>query len=175
MKISKFNFKKVNSTNNTAIKIVKNSNLNFGMIISETQKNGKGQYARKWISNKGNLFVSFFFNLDRSNLSTKQLTKINCLLVKKFISNFYKKKITFKSPNDLLINKKKVSGILQETIYKNNHRFLIVGIGINIVKSPKIKNYPTTSLLEVLGKKIDYMFSINLLRSIFEKKYFKII
>ena len=60
MKISKFNFKKVNSTNNTAIKIVKNSNLNFGMIISETQKNGKGQYARKWISNKGNLFVSFF-------------------------------------------------------------------------------------------------------------------
>ena len=175
MKIRKFNFKKVNSTNDTAIKIIKNSNLDCGMIISETQKNGKGQYARKWISNKGNLFVSFFFNLDRSNLSTKQLTKINCLLVKKFISNFYKKKITFKSPNDLLINKKKVSGILQETIYKNNHRFLIVGIGINIVKSPKIKNYPTTSLLEVLGEKIDYMFSINLLRSIFEKKYFKII
>ena len=76
----------------------------------------------------------------------------------------------------MLINKKKVSGILQETIYKNNHKYLIVGIGINIIKSPNIKNYPTTSLLEVLVEKIDYMFSINLLRSIFEKnilKYYK--
>ena len=75
----------------------------------------------------------------------------------------------------MLINGKKVSGILQETIYINNYRFLIVGVGVNIVKSPKIKNYPATSLLEVIGKKIDYMFSVNLLRSIFEKKYLKII
>ena len=175
MKIRKFNFKKVNSTNNTAIKIIKNSKFNFGMIVSETQKNGKGQYGRKWISYKGNLFVSFFFNLNKSNLSNKQLTDINCLLVKKFISKFYKKKIIFKKPNDLLINGKKVSGILQETIYINNYRFLIVGVGVNIVKSPKIKNYPATSILEVIGKKIDYMFSVNLLRSIFEKKYLKII
>ena len=78
MKIHKFNFKKVNSTNNTAIKVIRNSNLNSGMIVSETQKNGKGQYGRKWISYKGNLFVSFFFNLDRFDLTIKQLTKKNC-------------------------------------------------------------------------------------------------
>ena len=101
MNIRKFTFKKVNSTNNTAIKVIKNSNLNYGMIVSETQKNGKGQYGRKWISYKGNLFVSFFFNLDRIDLTIKQLTKKNCMLVKKLISNFYKKKIIFKVPNDL--------------------------------------------------------------------------
>ena len=176
MKIRKFIFKKVNSTNNTAIKVIKNSNLNYGMIVSETQKNGKGQYGRKWISYKGNLFVSFFFNLDRIDLTIKQLTKKNCMLVKKLISNFYKKKIIFKVPNDLLINNKKISGILQETITINDHRYLIVGIGINIVKSPNIKNYPTTNLFELVGKKIDYKLMTNLLRSIFERnilKYYK--
>ena len=176
MKIRKFNFKKVNSTNNTAIKVIRNSNLNYGMIVSETQKNGKGQYGRKWISYKGNLFVSFFFNLDRFDLTIKQLTKKNCMLVKKLISNFYKKKIVFKAPNDLLINNRKISGILQESITINDYRYLIIGIGINIIKSPNIRNYPTTNLFELLGKKIDYKLITNLLRSIFEKnilKYYK--
>ena len=177
MKIRKFTFKKVISTNNTAVRILQNSNLDFGMILSEVQRKGKGQYGKKWISYKGNLFVSFFFNLNKVNLSIKQLTKINCLLIKKLIRNFYRKKIIFKAPNDLLINGKKISGILQETVIKKNHKFLIVGIGINIVKSPNIKNYPTTNLLEVVGKKIDYKLVANLLRSIFEKnvlKYYKL-
>ena len=85
MKIKRFNFKIVNSTNNTAIKIIKQSKLNYGMIVSENQKNGKGQYSRKWISYKGNLFVSIFYNIDDINFSINKLTKINCLLVKKLV------------------------------------------------------------------------------------------
>ena len=115
-----------------------NTKLNYGMIVSESQKKGKGQYGRNWISFKGNLFVSFFYNIDNINFSIKKLTRINCLLVKKLISRFYKKEIFFKSPNDLLINKKKISGILQEIIVKDNKKYLVVGIGINIIKSPNI-------------------------------------
>tara|TARA_B110000238_G_C15956430_1_gene365481 strand:- start:73 stop:612 length:540 start_codon:yes stop_codon:yes gene_type:complete len=176
MKIKRFNFKKVNSTNRTAIKIIKNSKFDYGMVVSENQKNGKGQYGKKWISYKGNLFVSLFYNIDNIDSSIKKLTRINCLLVKKLISKFYKKEIFFKSPNDLLINKKKISGILQEIIIKDDKKYLIVGIGINIVKSPNINKYPTTNLLEVVGKKIDYKKMVNQLKLIFEKdlsKYFK--
>ena len=171
MKIKRFNFKIVNSTNNTAIKIIKQSKLNYGMIVSENQKNGKGQYSRKWISYKGNLFVSIFYNIDDINFSINKLTKINCLLVKKLISKFCKKKIFFKSPNDLLINKKKVCGILQEIITRDNKKYLIVGIGINIIKSPEISKYPTTNLLEILNKKIDYKLMVNQLKLIFEQKF----
>ena len=141
MKFKKFRFKKVKSTNNTAIRIIKNSNLKCGMVISDTQTMGRGQYGKKWISYKGNLFVSFFHEFDNINLSISRLTKINCLLVKKLLTNYYKKNITFKKPNDLLINKKKISGILQETISILNKKFLIIGIGLNLVKSPKIKSY----------------------------------
>mgnify|MGYP001440587835 FL=1 len=83
MKFKIFKFKKVKSTNNTAIRIIKNSDLEYGMIISEMQKNGRGQYGKKWISFKGNLFTSFFYKLDNLHISLKQLTKLNCLLVKR--------------------------------------------------------------------------------------------
>ena len=125
------------------------------MVISETQTMGRGQYGKKWISHKGNLFVSFFYELKNINLSLTRQTKINCLLIKKLLTYYYKKNITFKKPNDLLIKKKKISGILQETISISDDKFLIVGIGINIKKSPKIRNYPTTSLDELTNKAIN--------------------
>jgi BirA family biotin operon repressor/biotin-[acetyl-CoA-carboxylase] ligase len=169
MKFKKFKFKKVNSTNNTAIRIIKNSNSKFGMVIADTQLSGKGQYGKKWISNKGNLFVSFFHEIKNINISLSTLTKINCLLVKKTIEKYYKKKIVFKKPNDLLINKKKISGILQEIISVSGNKFLIVGIGVNLIKSPKITNYPTTNLSELINKPINKINFENELKVIFVK------
>jgi len=174
MKFKIFRFKKVESTNNTAIRIIKNSNINYGMIISNTQKNGKGQYGKKWISYNGNLFVSFFYKFDQLTVSLKQLTKINCLLVKKLLSIYYKKKIIFKKPNDLLINKKKICGILQENISKLNNRYLIVGIGINLIKNPNLKNYPTTNLSKILNRKVSKTKIEKEIRKIFEAKLTKL-
>ena len=131
MKFRIFNFQKVKSTNNTALRIIKRSDCEYGMVISQTQKRGKGQHGKKWISYKGNLFVSFFYKLKNLTISLSQLTTINCLLVKKILSLYYKKEIIFKKPNDLLIDKKKICGILQEKISKLNKKYLVVGIGIN--------------------------------------------
>ena len=174
MKFKVFRFIKVKSTNNTAINIIKTSDFDYGMIISENQSNGKGQYGKKWISYKGNLFVSFFFNLENLDINLNKFTKLNCLLVKKLLAYYYKKKIIFKKPNDLLINKKKISGILQETLTKLNKKYLIVGIGINLVKSPFIKRYPTTNLYELLNKKVSRRKIANELKKIFELKLTKL-
>ena len=95
MRFKKFKFKKVNSTNNTAIRLIKSKNFKYGMVVAETQLKGKGQYGRKWISNKGNLFVSFFHEVNLSDLSISKITNINCLLVKKLLSKFIKKKNNF--------------------------------------------------------------------------------
>ena len=100
MKFKILRFKKLISTNDTAIRMIRSSNLMYGMIIAERQINGRGQYGKKWVSYKGNLFVSFFYNLKNFKISLNKLTKINCLIVKKCISQYYKKKIHFKKPND---------------------------------------------------------------------------
>ena len=176
MKLKQFNFKKVKSTNQTAIGLIKSSKSEFGLIVSEAQSKGKGQYGRKWISYKGNIFLSFFYKLENINLSLSSLTKINCFLVKNVISKYYKKKITFKLPNDLLINKKKICGILQEKIEKSKKQYLIVGIGFNLIKSPNIPNYPTTNLLKITNQKINKKKFVKELKITFEKflsKYYK--
>jgi BirA family biotin operon repressor/biotin-[acetyl-CoA-carboxylase] ligase len=173
MKFKIFRFKNVESTNNTAIRIIKNSNTDYGMIVANMQKNGKGQYGKKWISYNGNLFVSFFYKFDQLTISLKKITKINCLLVKELLAIYYKNKIIFKKPNDLLINKKKICGILQEKISKLHNRYLIVGIGINLIKNPNLNNYPTTNLSELMKKKVSKHKIEKQLKKIFEKKLSK--
>ena len=175
MKFKILRFKKLISTNDTAIRMIRSSNLMYGMIIAERQINGRGQYGRKWISLKGNLFVSFFYNLDNINLNTTQITKINCVLVKKLISKYYKKRIIYKKPNDLLIKGKKICGILQERINKLNKKFLIVGIGINLVKNPVIKDYPVINLNDLINKKISKKKIEIELKNIFEKNLKKFV
>ena len=175
MKFKVFKFTKVKSTNNTAIRIIKKYNYDFGMVLSELQISGRGQYGKKWISYKGNLFVSFFYNLKNLKISLNKLTKINCLMVKKCISQYYKKKIYFKKPNDLLIQKKKICGILQEKVNKLNHSYLIVGIGVNLIKSPFLRNYPTTHLRELVNKDISKKKFELELKKIFENNLKRLI
>ena len=175
MKFKIFRFSKVKSTNNTARRIIKKYNYDFGMISSDLQINGRGQYGKKWISYEGNLFVSFFYNLKNFKISLTKLTKINCLIVKKCIAQYYKKKIYFKKPNDLLIQKKKICGILQEKVNKLNGSYLIVGIGVNLIKSPFIKNYPSTHLSNLINKDIPKKkFEIKL-KNIFENNLKRLI
>ena len=174
MKFKVFRFKKVESTNNSAIRIIKNSNTDYGMIIANEQKSGRGQYGKKWISYKGNLFVSFFYRFDHLTVSLKQITKINCLLVKKLLSIYYKKKIIFKKPNDLLIDKKKICGILQEKISKLNKRYLIVGIGVNLIKNPNLRNYPTINLSDLTNIKVSKNKIEKQVKQIFETKITKL-
>ena len=91
MKFKVFKFNKVKSTNNTAIKIIKTSNVDYGMIISENQSNGKGQYGKNGFLIK-EIYLLVFFNLENFNINLNKFTKLNCLLVKKILTSYYKKK-----------------------------------------------------------------------------------
>jgi BirA family biotin operon repressor/biotin-[acetyl-CoA-carboxylase] ligase len=141
-----FSYKKVNSTNDIAIKKIKKG-FSRGLVQAEIQKKGRGQHGKKWISYNGNLFITIFFKINKK-ISLKKITFKNCSKIKKVISILIKKNLTIKRPNDLLLNKKKICGILQETIAYNNNLFLVLGIGINLIRNPKIINYPTTNILD---------------------------
>tara|TARA_Y100000590_G_C15182157_1_gene811676 strand:- start:19 stop:366 length:348 start_codon:yes stop_codon:yes gene_type:complete len=107
MIIKKFKYKLVNSTNDVAIRLIKNKNINIGAVLADKQIRGRGQRGKKWISYKGNLFASIFFSIEKLNLSLRQLTLINAQLIKKIILKYYKKKVKIKLPNDIVVNKKK--------------------------------------------------------------------
>ena len=167
MNFKKFFYKKVNSTNDLAIKKIKNGFIK-GIIIADFQKKGRGQYGKKWLSYKGNLFMTIFFEIKKS-IELKKITTLNCNIIKKTLLKYIKKSIIIKYPNDLLVNKKKFCGILQEIAFNKKVKFIVVGIGINLIKNPTIKNYPTTNILKETGIKVK---KLNLIKNI-EKNYIK--
>ena len=167
MSFKKFFYKKVNSTNDLAIKKIKEG-INKGIIIADYQKKGRGQQGKKWLSFKGNIFMTIFFKI-KENINIKKITILNCKIIKKVLFQCIKKTITIKPPNDLLVDKKKICGILQEIKFNQKHKFIIIGIGINLIKNPIIKNYPTTNILKETGFKVK---KLNLIKKI-EKNYIK--
>ena len=155
MKIKIKNYKKVKSTNDVAMKLIKKNILEPTLITTEKQTNGRGRIGKKWISLKGNLFITLFFKFDQKRINFKQFAVLNAFLLKKVISNIISKKIKIKWPNDLLFNKLKFCGILQEVIKFNNFDYLIVGIGLNTNTVPQNKSFKSTCLKNILNKKID--------------------
>ena len=151
MKLKIYSFKNVKSTNDTALRFIKN-NITNGVVTSETQKKGRGQYGKNWISKKGNLFMSIFFPI-KKKINPKKVSKINLKIIKNIFFKKIRIKTTIKYPNDILIKNKKVCGILQEIVYNKNNKILIIGIGINIINSPIIKEYETTYLNKYYKKK----------------------
>ena len=66
MKLKVLKYKSLDSTNNKAIKLIKSNHLKPTIIFSNIQKKGRGRYGRKWISIKGNLFLSIYFKIKNS-------------------------------------------------------------------------------------------------------------
>ncbi len=86
-----------------------------------------------------------------------------------------KKKISFKWPNDLFINGKKICGILQELVTSNEKKFLIIGIGLNIVSCPNINTeYQATNILLETKRKPSVGELIKLIIFSYEKFFINI-
>ncbi len=179
-----YNFLNVDSTNDKAINFINNRNINNGFINTFNQKKGRGTYGKKWLSKKDNLLSTIFFPLKKNYPSFDEFYFINPIIIYDIIREYCKNcELTFKWPNDILINNKKCCGILQETIKKNNHNYLIVGIGINLFSNPKIDKIKTGNIFDEteikinkneLIKKIIYSYhKLFLNLSSYNKNYYK--
>ena len=147
MKFKVFKVKKVTSTNDEAMRLIKQERKEAGCIYADIQTNGRGSQGKKWVSEVGNFFGSIFFPLKKDFPSFAEFAIINPIIISDVIKEFCNKKISFKWPNDVFVSEKKICGILQEVISFNSKKFLIIGIGINILSNPKIsKNYQTTNI-----------------------------
>ena len=152
MSLPIFNFTKIESTNDFARTLITEHKISKGIVTADEQTKGRGRYGNQWSSPKGNLYFTIFFPILRSNL--KKIQFLVQLQIRNILKKYRIKNLSLKWPNDLYINNKKVCGILQESIVFKKF-FLIIGIGINIQSSPKIKKYQTTYLNKEAKKKIN--------------------
>ena len=99
---------------------------------------------------------------------------INAKIIKKILNEYTKEIIKIKKPNDLLIDKKKICGILQEVIEHKKEKYLITGIGINTKISPTNKNFKSTSLKINSSKNISNKIIINKIIKNYDKLIYDI-
>ena len=83
MKINIKKYKIVKSTNDIALKLIKKNITKPTLVTTETQTNGRGRVGKKWISKKGNLFISLFFKFDQKKINSKKFAILNAILLKK--------------------------------------------------------------------------------------------
>ena len=176
MKIETFKFKSVTSTNDVAINLIKEKKKKIGCIYADIQTRGRGTRGRKWVSAHGNLFGSIFFPLKKNYPPFNEFSIINPVIISSVIEHFCeKKKISFKWPNDVFLNGKKICGILQELITLNSKKFLVIGIGVNVISNPNINNkYQATNILLETRKKPSIKKIINLIILSYEKFFFNL-
>lgn len=117
----------------TNIYLKEHTELKHGTVVAAyEQLKGKGQKDRKWISKPGGLYLSIKLDLVyKKYFSPFWLTATVALGFCKAL-NQIQLQPTIKWPNDLLLNGKKVAGILTETIMTNNSIIAIIGIGLNV-------------------------------------------
>lgn len=173
LNIEDFKFKhydSVDSTNNEALKLVISENVHY-IVTADAQTHGRGKNNRLWHSYKGNFFYSFAFLND--GLNPLHCTYVASLAVLETLVSLdvAEKIISLKWPNDILLNEKKLCGILTEHHKINNLSVTIIGVGLNILHHPSQQLiFPATSLknqgYNISVEKILKMLSVALINNL---------
>lgn len=155
----------------------KEEEINEGtVIIAERQSAGKGRLGRKWFSPAGGIWISIILYPQLSPSYIPRITLMTAVAVVKAIERCAQIKGQIKWPNDILINEKKVCGILTEMSAELDLiNWVVVGIGINVdIKKqefPEDIREKTTSLKEALRKEISRVSLVQIFLKEFERYY----
>ena len=134
-------FKKISSTQNYALRMIETGRAADQVaVVAETQTAGRGRYRRRWVSRGGNLFVSFIYDCAKPDARVSYAVAV---AVAETVAEFGAP-AKIKWPNDVLVDGKKISGVLIE--YAGD--FVVVGIGINIAHAPRVEKYETACLAD---------------------------
>lgn len=157
-------YSSLESSNSLAIELARANIINhLQVILTDTQSLGRGRYGRNWQSPLGNLYFSILLKPSKAFKEVSQLSFVATIALSLALGQLNKSKVKIfhKWPNDLIINDKKISGLLLESESQLELvKFVVIGIGVNIVTSPAQTNYPAGNLV---AEGFDLIFPKNLL------------
>ena len=167
---------RVSSTNNYAAKLLNQTKIPFGAVImAQFQDDGRGQRGAVWQSKTGEnlLFSTILDGSLMKECPPFYLSKCVAVSVRDTLSYFVKQKIHLKWPNDVLVERRKIAGVLIENQWKGNNLFSsIIGVGLNVnqthfeygfdatsMKLLSDKNYDLKEVLQVFCTKLNLNFN----------------
>ena len=160
-------YKEIGSTNTEAERWAAEGAPDLAIVIADQQTNGRGRQGRRWLTNANSalafsLILKDFDDLNRAALesSLHRLTGLGAVAVCQALRLDYCLDAKIKWPNDVLLNKHKVAGILAESQWQGNTlQSVILGIGVNVkpaaIPPGEELNFPATSVEDAALKAID--------------------
>ena len=159
------------STNDIAFNAALSGEVEGTSYLAHTQTEGRGRNQNKWTSSKGNLFLSTIIKPKSDKSLWHQLSVIVGFSIVQVLVDLgvNSNLIDLKWPNDVLVDNKKISGVLLES----SDNFIIVGIGLNILKTPILETkWGTTKLKDHLKGSINIKnIGLKILNKVFYNYY----
>jgi len=152
--------REVGSTNDLAKELAGYGAVEGTVVVAETQISGRGRLDREWISPKGGLWFSVILRPELKPAEAVVLVFVAGLAVAEVLRELYGLRVETKWPNDVLVNGRKVCGILTEmntTGEKVNYAMVGVGVNVNFDVAkvfPEELRKVATSLENMLGRKV---------------------
>ena len=169
-------FDTIDSTNTKAQELAEKGYPSGTLIVADKQESGKGRRGRSWVSPSGTgIFMTLMIKPDINPNNASMLTLVAALAVAKAITSVTGEEALIKWPNDIVVNGKKVCGILTEMNAQFDYiNHIVVGIGINVHNESfpeEISQMASSLMIEAGGKRFHRAQIIAETMSYFEQYY----
>jgi BirA family transcriptional regulator, biotin operon repressor / biotin---[acetyl-CoA-carboxylase] ligase len=142
----------IGSTNDEAKRHARDGAAAGTLVWALEQTAGRGRRGRAWVSPRGNLYMSLVMRPDCPVERAAQLGFVAAVAIGSALAEMLPPldRLSYKWPNDVLLNGRKIAGILLESEMTVLDRlaFLVVGVGVNLAVAPQDTEFPATSVLE---------------------------
>jgi len=160
-------FDVVDSTNDEAKKLAAAGAAAGTIVRADRQTAGRGRYGRQWESPAGNLYLSYLFRPDVLVRKAAQIGYVAALSVAETVEilSGVSGRVTCKWPNDVLVDSRKVAGILAESSVAPDGAldWIVLGIGINLTHHPLDARWPSTDYQTAFQRAADPDFAVEVL------------
>jgi BirA family transcriptional regulator, biotin operon repressor / biotin---[acetyl-CoA-carboxylase] ligase len=153
-------FNTIDSTNSVAYQLALDGAKEGEVVIAESQEKGRGRLGRQWVSPPSlNLYLSVILRPDIPPHRASLITLLAAVATAEAIEKYSGLKPSIKWPNDLLLGKRKVAGLLNEIHSETDHvHFVILGMGVNLNMDekgfPRAIRVKATSLKREMGRSV---------------------
>jgi BirA family transcriptional regulator, biotin operon repressor / biotin---[acetyl-CoA-carboxylase] ligase len=150
-----FYYPQVDTTMDTARNLAKKGAPHLSCVVAEHQTRGRGRLNRQWESGKGGLWMTLILIPDTPPPLAYLYNFAASVSLSKTFDILFGLDVRVKWPNDLLLNGRKLVGLLSEIETQADLiRFLLVGIGINVNNDPTSELFDAISIQQALGRPV---------------------
>jgi BirA family biotin operon repressor/biotin-[acetyl-CoA-carboxylase] ligase len=164
-------YPEVSSTMDTAKDLARKNCPDFTVAVAGRQTKGRGRLKRRWLSDDGGLYFTMVLRPDIPVLLSSRVNFLASLTLARVLRKMLQIDAAVKWPNDILVNGRKISGMLSELEAETDRVFFInIGMGINVNNDPSVAEPGASSLKKITGREISKKMLLDRFLAEFEKR-----